>query len=441
MESKQSENDQVDLITNHTEDKTENDISSEPSKNLNISNKKKKQKKNIDKSLPTESNLSISDSLKDVESDMLSRLKEIEALQSPNYNIHISQALEEETQKEFSAGLNITNFDEIECELDGSSVDLLLQDLTFSKDNIRNFVLKKAAAIKLLEENDNNLMQKSFKMLQEKLSLFTAVTKSKLENERIDDTNEKLQELCRLSQQRIKLSLENHNQILEKAANHMGDIVSRFRATIEDIQKKIDSHNDSINKQKLENENLGKKIAEFKDHFKLRSEHYATQLKAKSLELQLADAKLDQQTKLLEQEKARSESFKINILQLKSSEKELKAQVAMYSKKFDEFQEALSRSDEMFSLFNEKIKNIDDITLKFKEENSNLVSTKSSLDIKLINLFDEKQRLLEDYKKSSSEKTNTEGVCRALHAERALSKNSGQTNSSSISESSLSESK
>lgn len=136
------------------------------------------------------------------------------------------------------------------------------------------------------------LYSRCFKLLKEKHSLFTAVTKSKLQNQRLECINEKLQDLCRLSQQRLKLSLKNHDASSAQSENHVNDLVGKFRTTIDDIQSKISNHNDMKLKQETENDELSRKIAEFREHSKLRTEHYATQLRAKGLELQLADARL-----------------------------------------------------------------------------------------------------------------------------------------------------
>ena len=59
--------------------------------------------------------------------------------------------------------------------------------------------------------------------------------------------------------------------------------------------------------------------------------------------------------KIIEEGKARNESFRAHTSQLKLKEKDLIAQVALYAEKFEEFQDALTRSDEMFVHFQERV--------------------------------------------------------------------------------------
>ena len=232
--------------------------------------------------------------LKVVEDKMLRSLQDIEYLQSSEHTSVQAARLEEIISKEFEKGLDIPELGEIEHDgsLPAEFVAILedsLANIIANADRIKELLLGKARDIKKMEESDNSTTTRCFKLLKEKVSLFSATTKSSLENKRLEDVCEKLRDLCRYSQQRIKLAQQNHDTTAASSEKQVDELVSRFRATIDDIHGKIANYNVLKEKQEAENEDLSKKIAEFREHAKLRSDHYSTQLRAKSLELQLAE--------------------------------------------------------------------------------------------------------------------------------------------------------
>jgi len=295
-------------------------------------------------------------------------------------------------------------------------------DASVLLERSEDFLAAKVADLRHLEQMNNEATSRAYKLLQTNLSLYNSVVKNTQENQRLEEVNEKLRDLCRLSQQRLKLALETHDATAAKSNQHFEDLVSKVRVTVVDIQGKIDNQKELKIKQDAENVDLRSKIDEFKSHSKLRSDHFETQLRAKSLELQLADAKLEQQLKITEQEKARNESFKSHVSQLKASEKELKSQVAMYDKKFEEFQDALTKSEEAFANFQERITGMEDTNKKLLGENEELLKAKNDLDVQVIRAFDEKTQLADELFRESTKKSKIEKVCRTLQTERAAKK-------------------
>jgi chromosome segregation ATPase len=289
-----------------------------------------------------------------------------------------------------------------------------------------DFLAAKVVDLRRFESLNNEATARSFKLLQTHLSLYNSVMKNKQENQRLEEVNEKLRDLCRLSQQRLKLALETHDASTAKSDQHFEDLVEKVRTTVGDIQSKISNQGELKIKQDAENIDLRAKIDEFKSHSKMRSEHFETQLRAKCLELQLSEAKLDQQLKIAEQERTRIESFKTHVSQLKQSEKELKMQVTMYDNKFEEFQDALTKSEEAFANFQERINGMEESNKKLMGENEELLKMKNALDVKLILAFDEKTKLAEDLASENAKKSKIEKVCRALQTERAAKKNEGE---------------
>ena len=395
-----------------------------------IGNKKKK-KNNRRKVKTTE------DKLREAEVGMLRCLKEIERLESPTYTESQAVKLDDMVKKEIEnmeikplgdmvwKDYSYMTEDEIELRISELPEELKSiarespEGLIKRKDEIKEILLEKARRIRKLEEEDNERNARCFKLMQERLSLFTAVTKSSLENQRLDQVCENLQELCRLTSQRTKLTVQNHEEKAAATEGNIEELVNRFKDTISEIKIKIQNQKEAKEAQDKENDEFEAKIKEFKEHAKLRREHYDNQLKAKKLEAQLEEAKLAQQEKILEQLKAKSEALRNHINQSKQNEKDMKAQIKLYEDKFEQFQEALSKSDEMFVDFNERLQSMEKSNEALRQEHAKYAEETAKLDVRLIKAFDEKQRLTEELEAKLNMKAAIGKECRALQAEIA----------------------
>ena len=368
---------------------------------------------------------------------MLRHLKEIERLQSPAYAEPLAAKVDELVKREFESV-------ELTCsgDVDWDALDLITEDevksrmselpeelqsivketpegLMRRKDEIIEIFVRRARNIRRLEEEENETNAKCFKLLQERVSLFTAATKSSLENERLDEINENLREVCRMAQQRIKLSLQSHEEKATTADKNVNELVDRIKATISDVQSKIAKQEKLKEQQEKENNEFEAKIKEFKEHAKVRAAHFENQLKTKKLEVQLAEAKLLQEEKILEQVRAKIEAYKNHLNELKQNEKTMKAQIKAYEEKFEQFQESLSKSDEVFVDFDKRLKSIEESNNALKEEHKKYAEEKARMDVKLIKIFDEKQRTTEELEAKQKIKDDLEKKCRALQAARA----------------------
>jgi len=120
----------------------------------------------------------------------------------------------------------------------------------------------------------------------------------------------------------------------------MEELSQTFQTTITDISQKMSEHEEDQNKRLEENASLQEKLEQFQKHSSLRGEHFATQLRAKDLELQLINARTEQNKSILEQEKIRSAANLAQLQKMQETEKELKLQLSLYSNKFDSFENA-----------------------------------------------------------------------------------------------------
>lgn len=100
---------------------------------------------------------------------------------------------------------------------------------------------------------------------------------------------------------------------------------------------------------------LSDKLETFLKQYELREDHFEKQLKAVDLEKQLLEAKLEQQTQLALAHKERGEAMLAKVKEGMVAEESLKAQVKMYSAKFDDFQDTVSKSNDAFEGFQKEM--------------------------------------------------------------------------------------
>ena len=121
---------------------------------------------------------------------------------------------------------------------------------------------------------------------------------------------------------------------------------------------------------------------------------------------------------LLKQEKARSEVYRSDIAQLSSNKASLKEQVQLYTDKFDQFKDALSRSEAMFAQFEERIAVMTSLSTELQAKKALLKQECGKLDRELIIEFDKKQSLQQENERRRREKEEAARRCREVQAAR-----------------------
>jgi chromosome segregation ATPase len=195
-------------------------------------------------------------------------------------------------------------------------------------------------------------------------------------------------------------------------------MTDKFHKTLEDITQKLAEQEGEQKTQSDQNEELRQKLEQFRERFNLQEQHYATQLQTKELEVQLMEAKCQQQENIFAQEKAKSDAYRAHIAQLTATEKELNSQLALYASKFEHFQEALSRSNDMFKQFKEKMERMAETIEALTAQNKQLRSAAQQTDITLIRTLEQKQELAKQLAQLTSTQEGLTTRCQRLQAER-----------------------
>nr|KJB60587.1 hypothetical protein B456_009G314800 [Gossypium raimondii] len=242
---------------------------------------------------------------------------------------------------------------------------------------------------------------------------------------------DKLESLCRELQRQNKMLMDECKRVSTEGQNLRLDLSARFQDAIKDVSNKLEEQKDDCLSQLKENEMLRDKLKELADQYALSEQQYAQKLKQKTLELQLSDLKIKQHEEKLTQEQAQMKVYAEQVSQLLVTEKNLRMQLTADGEKFQQFQDALSKSNEVFETFKQEIEKMAKSIKELRKENVFLKSKCDKSDFTLIELVEERERMKKQLEKTKNQKEKLESLCRSLQAERKQS-STGSSGSNSL---------
>uniref|UniRef100_A0A672L143 Beta-taxilin-like n=1 Tax=Sinocyclocheilus grahami TaxID=75366 RepID=A0A672L143_SINGR len=205
-----------------------------------------------------------------------------------------------------------------------------------------------------LEEHRSD--QKQLKVLQKKL-LQVLKEKDQLQSEhsRAVLARSKLEGLCRELQRHNKTLKEETLQRCREDDLKRKEITTHFQSTLTDIQAQIEEHSSRNNKLCQENNDLAEKLKDLISKYDQREAHRDLQQKLMETKLTKANMMLKEAEERHKLEKEhllkKTAEAKIQVKLLKEQETDMKAQLAVYSEKFDEFQGTVSKSHNVYASF------------------------------------------------------------------------------------------
>ncbi|XVE99352.1 hypothetical protein REPUB_Repub03eG0190800 [Reevesia pubescens] len=259
----------------------------------------------------------------------------------------------------------------------------------------------------------------------------------------VDSLKNKKPETTETKRKNAKRSLKSEKEFLEFSLKYQQVLAERDAAIavrdkleslcrelqrqnkmLMDVSNKLEEQKEECLSQLKENEMLRNKLKQFTDQCTLSEQQYVQQLKQKTLELQLADLKIQQHEEKLIQEQAQMKVYAEQVSQLLATENNLRLQLTADGEKFQQFQDALLKSNEVFETFKQEIEK------ELKKENVFLKSKCDKSDLTLIELVEERERLKKQLEKTKSQKEKLESLCRSLQAERKQSSTGGNSSDS-----------
>ncbi|CAH1798771.1 unnamed protein product [Owenia fusiformis] len=294
---------------------------------------------------------------------------------------------------------------------------------------------------------DHRVTQSTLKQNQRKLTVLGR-EKEQLQSEHSKAVlaKSKLESLCRELQRHNKLVKEESLARAREEEEKRKEVTAKFQTTITDIQSQMNDHHSKNSKLREENIDLASKLKNLIEQYDLREQHIEKVIKHKDLESQLVEAKLQQSTLHLTEEKqkntvekeillAEQNEAKNKIALLEAQEKQLRTQVALYTEKYEEFQTTLSKSNEVFASFKTEMEKMTKKIRKLEKETHMWRNRWESSNTALINMAEEKTRSDKEIATLNTKIRRLESLCRALQAER--NKNEPLVNGSQVEEDSV----
>ncbi|KAI1901807.1 hypothetical protein AGOR_G00038200 [Albula goreensis] len=310
----------------------------------------------------------------------------------------------------------------------GKEITLLMQTLnTLSTPEEKLAGLCKKYA-ELLEEHRNTqkqmraLQKKQTQLIQEKDHLRNEHSKAIL-------ARSKLESLCRELQRHNRTLKEDGMQRARVEEEKRKEVTSHFQVTLNDIQAQMEQHNERNASLRQENMELADKLKKLIEQYELREEHIDKVFKHKDLQQQLVDAKLHQAQELLKESEDRHQKEKDFLLKeavesqrmcelMKQQEVHLKQQLSLYTEKFEEFQNTLSKSNEVFTTFKQEMEKMTKKIKKLEKETTMYRSRWESSNKALLEMAEEKTLRDGELEGLQGKVLRLEKLCRALQTER-----------------------
>ncbi|XVE75341.1 hypothetical protein DITRI_Ditri12bG0086600 [Diplodiscus trichospermus] len=270
-------------------------------------------------------------------------------------------------------------------------------------------------------ETKRKTAKRTFKSEKEFLEFSLKYQQVSSERDAAIAVRDKLESLCRELQRQNKMLMDECKRVSTEGQSLRLDLSARFQDAIKDVSNKLEEQKDECLSQLKENEMLRNKLKQLADQYALSEQQYAQKL---------ADLKIKQNEEKLIQEQAQMKVYAEQVSQLLATEKNLRLQLTADGEKFQQFQDALLKSNEVFETFKQEIEKMAKSIKELKKENVFLKSKCDKSDVTLIELVEERERLKKQLEKTKNQKEKLESLCRSLQAERKQSSVGGNSSDS-----------
>ncbi|KAG0208745.1 hypothetical protein BGX28_000366 [Mortierella sp. GBA30] len=286
------------------------------------------------------------------------------------------------------------------------------------------------------QERDHLKLKKKFELLQREKDLLIR-EKERLQkgnNLLLAERNQLLEErhgdkislakssnLCRKLEDLCRQIHSDNRRIKEEVHQHTNQISGTFEKAIVEFKDKVEQ--DIAEKQRLINENdssFRDKFEGFLEQYDVRERHFNSVVKSKDLELQLAQAKLEQQTQVAQQESAKVELLKSQLNAFSKTEAELRKQLNIYVDKFKQVEETLNKSNSLFQTFRKEMEAMSKKGSSLEKVNLAIRAKCDTMNRNILEMAEERTKHQNALEAANKKRIKLETLCRALHAEKTV---------------------
>ncbi|XP_078697989.1 beta-taxilin-like isoform X8 [Branchiostoma floridae x Branchiostoma belcheri] len=292
---------------------------------------------------------------------------------------------------------------------------------------------KLAAIVKRYAEllGDHRSLQREFKASQRmQTQVLREKEKLQAEHSKALLARSKLESLCRELQRHNKAIKEESQRKMKEEEEKRREISSKFQVLLKDINEQMNISREKSCQLRKENVDLMKSMKELISKYEEREEHVEKLIKQKDLERQLAEAKLQQATMMLAEEKEKFLTEKQVLLkenyahrerseQMAIQEENMKMQLKLYTEKFEELHKTLNQSNEVFNKFKTEMDTMNKRMKKLEKESFQWRTKWEKSNVTLLAMAEEKQTRDKELIMLRTKCGKLENLCRALQNARS----------------------
>ncbi|GJU90523.1 beta-taxilin isoform X2 [Tanacetum coccineum] len=339
--------------------------------------------------------------------------------QARTFPVELSELVEIDAHKNSGAGSppeNVVN--KGTCQRSEKSIE---QGAEMQAVNVQGTVSSESSGSsrKDTSEVKRKSAKRTFKTEKEYFEFTLSYQKVLSERDSAISMRDKLESLCRELQRQNKILMDECKRVSSESQNLRLELSNKFQEAIKDVTTKLEEQRDDSLSQLKENEMLRNQLKQKEAQVALMEQQHAHQLKQKSLELQIADLKIQQHEEKLVKEQSQMNMYAEQVSQLLATEKNLRLQLTADGEKFQQFQDALVKSNEVFETFKQEIEKMAKSIKELRKENTFLKGKTDKSDYTLVQLVEEqRESLKKQLEKTKNQKERLESLCRSLQAER-----------------------
>ncbi|CAN6842915.1 unnamed protein product [Brassica oleracea] len=274
-------------------------------------------------------------------------------------------------------------------------------------------------------ETERKTSKNMFKSEQDFLEFMLKYQQVLSERDSAIAVRDKLESLCRELQRQNKMLMEECKRVSTEGQTLRSDLSTKFQEAIKDVSIKLDEQRDESLSQLKENEMLRTKLKHLAGQYMLSEQQHEQRMKQKTLELQISEIKIKQHEEKVIHEQSQMKVYADQVSQLLATEKNLRVQLTSDGEKFQQFQDALVKSNEVFETFKQEIDKMSKAIKELRKENAFLKSKTERSDFTLVELVEERERLKKLLEKTKNQKDKLESLFRSLQAERKQKQSNG----------------
>jgi uncharacterized protein YukE len=227
-------------------------------------------------------------------------------------------------------------------------------------------------------------LKKRIKLLTEKKSEFSEeeancqkITAEDVEQiQKIETQNLRLKSLCEeLTKKKDALLAECEGKAAAERSERQAksDVLME---QVKEISRKLDDQGRMRLQQVEENDQLKGSLRHHLDKYSSDENRYNEQLQTYVEKIEDLTKKYESETQLCEKERQKCAKYEQQIKGLLEGERSLRAQVTEYGDRFEQFQDALNKSNEMFGSFKTRMEDMTQIIRRLEKENHALENKK-----------------------------------------------------------------